>query len=65
MSHCTGGRREQVDHALHGTAIEQDFTVVVSADDITAGKFDPALYQAILTRMTASDYTIGLGKSAI
>ena len=48
-----------------GTAIEQDFAVVVSADDITVGKFDPTLYHATLTRLTAIDYTIGLGQSAI
>ena len=48
-----------------GTAIVQDFAVVVSENDITADKFDPALYHAILKRLTAIDYTIGLGQSAI
>ena len=53
MSHCTGGRREQVDHALHGTAIEWNFAVVVSADDVAPGKPGPAIYHVPLTRLTA------------
>jgi HAD superfamily hydrolase (TIGR01509 family) len=52
---ATGGRREQIDHALRGTAIERDFTVVVSADDIATGKPDPAIYHATLKRLTAMD----------
>ena len=52
---ATGGRREQIDHALRGTAIERDFAVVVSADDVAPGKPDPAIYHATLKRLTAVD----------
>ena len=52
---ATGGRREQIDHALRGTAIERDFAVVVSADDVATGKPDPAIYHATLKRLTAVD----------
>lgn len=52
---ATGGRREQIDHALRGTAIERDFAVIVSADDVATGKPDPAIYQATLKRLNASD----------
>ena len=52
---ATGGRREQIDHALRDTAIERDFTVVVSADDVATGKPDPAVYHATLKRLNAAD----------
>lgn len=52
---ATGGRREQIDHALQGTAIERNFAVIVSADDIATGKPDPAIYQATLKRLNAAD----------
>lgn len=52
---ATGGRREQIDHALRGTEIERDFAVIVSADDIATGKPDPAIYHATLKRLTAED----------
>jgi beta-phosphoglucomutase len=52
---ATGGRREQIDHALHGTQIERDFSVIVSAEDIVTGKPDPAIYHATLKRLTAVD----------
>jgi HAD superfamily hydrolase (TIGR01509 family) len=52
---ATGGRREQIDHALRGTAIERDFAVLVSADDVATGKPDPAIYHATLKRLTAVD----------
>jgi HAD superfamily hydrolase (TIGR01509 family) len=52
---ATGGRREQIDHALCGTAIERDFAVVVSADDVATGKPDPAIYHATLKRLNAAD----------
>jgi HAD superfamily hydrolase (TIGR01509 family) len=52
---ATGGRREQIDHALRGTAIERDFAVIVSADDVATGKPDPAIYLATLKRLTAVD----------
>jgi beta-phosphoglucomutase-like phosphatase (HAD superfamily) len=52
---ATGGRREQIDHALRGTAIERNFAVIVSADDVATGKPDPAIYHATLKRLTAVD----------
>lgn len=52
---ATGGRREQIDHALCGTAIERDFVVIVSADDVATGKPDPAIYHATLKRLNAAD----------
>lgn len=61
MSHChrksAGTRRPCA--AWDGD--REDFAVAVSADDITPGKFDPALYQTTLNRPTAIDYTVGLG----
>jgi beta-phosphoglucomutase-like phosphatase (HAD superfamily) len=65
MSSSIKSRQEHVDPAQHGTAIEQVFAVVVTADDVAAVKFDPAIYHPTLTRLTAIDDTIGLGKSAI
>lgn len=41
---ASGGRREQIEYALEGTPIENDFAVIVSADDCAAGKPDPAIY---------------------
>ena len=52
---ATGGRREQIDHALRDTAIERDFKVIVSADDVATGKPDPAIYHATLKRLNATD----------
>lgn len=52
---ATGGRREQIDHALRGTTIERDFAVVVSAEDVATGKPDPAIYRGTLKRLTAVD----------
>jgi len=52
---ATGGWREQINHALRGTAIERDFSVVVSADDVTTGKPDPTIYHATLKRLTVVD----------
>jgi len=52
---ATGGRREQIDYALHGTTIERDFAVVVSADDVATGKPDPAIYHATLKRLNGMD----------
>lgn len=45
---ASGGRREQIDRALKGTAIEQDFAVIVSAEDTAVGKPDPAIYRMAL-----------------
>ena len=52
---ATGGRREQIAHALHDTAIEQDFPVLVSADDCAVGKPDPAIYRHTLKLLNAQE----------
>lgn len=52
---ATGGRREQIAHALHNTAIEQDFPVLVSADDCAVGKPDPAIYRHTLKLLNAQE----------
>jgi HAD superfamily hydrolase (TIGR01509 family) len=48
---ASGGRREQIDQALSGTVIEQDFELIVSAEDCPAGKPDPAIYLLTLQRL--------------
>ncbi len=48
---ATGGRREQIDYALKDTPIEQAFEVIVSAEDISIGKPDPAIYMQALQRL--------------
>ncbi len=48
---ASGGRREQIDSVLAGTAIEQDFDIIVSADDCAVGKPDPAVYRSTLQRL--------------
>ncbi|GKS60004.1 haloacid dehalogenase [Nitrospira sp.] len=50
---ASGGRREQIEHALHGTMIESCFHVIVSAEDVTAGKPDPEIYLHALKRLNA------------
>ena len=52
---ATGGRREQIAHALHDTTIEQDFPVLVSADDCAVGKPDPAIYRHTLKLLNAQE----------
>ena len=52
---ATGGKREQIDQALRETAIERDFAIIVSADDIAIGKPDPAIYYAALKRLNAAE----------
>lgn len=52
---ATGGSREQIDQALRDTAIERDFAVIVSADDVATGKPDPAIYYAALKRLNAAE----------
>lgn len=52
---ATGGRREQIDQALRGTAIERDFAVIVSAENVAIGKPDPEIYHAALTRLNEAD----------
>ncbi len=48
---ASGGRREQIDSVLAGTGIEQDFDLIVSADDCAVGKPDPAVYLSTLQRL--------------
>src|SRR5262245_9184416 len=48
---ASGGRREQIDEALRGTAIERDFELIVSAEDCAIGKPDPAMYLFTLKRL--------------
>ena len=48
---ASGGRREQIDYALRGTAIEHDFEVILSAEDCPVGKPDPAIYLLTLQRL--------------
>jgi beta-phosphoglucomutase len=52
---ASGGRREQINSALRNTPIEQDFTVIVSADDCAVGKPDPAIYSYTLRLLNAKD----------
>ena len=48
---ASGGRREQIDRALRGTAIEQAVELIVSAGDCPVGKPDPAIYLLTLARL--------------
>ena len=52
---ATGGRREQINQTLNDTAIERNFQVIVSADDVATGKPDPAIYHATLKRLNAME----------
>jgi HAD superfamily hydrolase (TIGR01509 family) len=48
---ASGGRREQIIRALTGTVIEEDFEVIVSAEDCPVGKPNPAIYLLTLQRL--------------
>ena len=48
---ASGGRREQIDRALRGTAIEQAVELIVSAEDCPVGKPDPAIYLLTLRQL--------------
>ncbi|ULA62390.1 MAG: Beta-phosphoglucomutase [Nitrospira sp.] len=50
----SGGRREQIDRALRGTAIERVIELIVSADDCPVGKPDPAIYLLALKRLNGA-----------
>lgn len=50
----SGGRREQIDRALRGTAIEEAVELIVSAEDCPVGKPDPAIYLLTLQRLNDS-----------
>jgi HAD superfamily hydrolase (TIGR01509 family) len=51
---ASGGRREQIDAALSGTPIEQDFELIVSAEDCPIGKPAPAIYRYTCERLNAA-----------
>ena len=51
---ASGGRREQIDRALRGTAIEEAVELIVSAEDCPVGKPDPAIYLLTLQRLNDS-----------
>ena len=48
---ASGGRRQQIEFALHATPIEKAFAVLVSAEDAAIGKPDPAIYHLALARL--------------
>jgi HAD superfamily hydrolase (TIGR01509 family) len=48
---ASGGRRQQIEDVLAETAIEQDFETIVSADDCSIGKPDPAIYLLALQHL--------------
>jgi beta-phosphoglucomutase len=50
---ASGGRREQIDAALAGTLIEQDFELIISAEDCPIGKPDPAIYRLTCEHLKA------------
>jgi len=50
---ASGGRREQIDAALTGTLIKQDFELIISAEDCPIGKPDPAIYRLTCERLNA------------
>jgi|CXWL01.1.fsa_nt_gi HAD superfamily hydrolase (TIGR01509 family) len=50
---ASGGRREQIERALRSTPIEQDFEIIVSAEDVRIGKPDPEIYQVTLAKLNS------------
>lgn len=52
---ASGGKREQIADALRNTPIERVFPVIVSAEDTTIGKPDPAIYRLTLARLNDTD----------
>jgi beta-phosphoglucomutase-like phosphatase (HAD superfamily) len=52
---ASGGRREQIEDALRERPIEKDFPVIVSAEDTTLGKPDPAIYRVALQQLNETD----------
>ncbi|SLM46975.1 putative Hydrolase, HAD-superfamily [Nitrospira japonica] len=60
---ASGGRRHQIDRAIHGTAIEEIFDVIVAADDCPIGKPDPAIYRMTLARLNDGARTPSLSAS--
>ena len=54
MAIASGGRRAQIEDALAGSAIEQAFEVMVTAEDCPIGKPDPAIYLLACDRLNAN-----------
>ena len=50
---ASGGRRAQIDEALAGSRIKDDFDVIVAAEDCPVGKPDGAIYRMTLERLNA------------
>ncbi len=48
---ASGGRRRQIEYALGGTPIDNDFELIVAAEDCPIGKPDPAIYLVTLDRL--------------
>src|SRR5256885_14545623 len=48
---ASGGTREQIEFALRDTPIEKDIAVIVSAEDTSIGKPDPAIYRGTIHRI--------------
>jgi len=61
---ASGGRRHQIDRALHGTAIEGIFDVIVASEDCPIGKPDPAIYRMTLARLNDGARTPSLSASS-
>jgi HAD superfamily hydrolase (TIGR01509 family) len=53
----SGGKREQIADALRNTPIEHAFPVIVSAEDATIGKPDPAIYLLALAKLNSTTPT--------
>ncbi len=51
---ASGGLRNQIDFALEGTPLERTFSVIVSAEDTSAGKPDPAIYHRALEKLNVT-----------
>jgi len=50
---ASGGRREQILAALKATIIEKAFELMVTADECSIGKPDPAIYEFTLRQLNA------------
>lgn len=50
---ASGGRREQILSALEASPMEEAFELIVSADECSVGKPDPAIYELTLRQLNA------------
>ncbi|MEP7151435.1 MAG: HAD hydrolase-like protein [Nitrospira sp.] len=50
---ASGGRREQILSELEASPIEKAFELIVSADECSVGKPDPAIYEFTLRQLNA------------